>query len=71
MSLDIYSKKLILPLILIQRLDHVDVNDAGVEWALDLEITISQNTWYSLGTILCAIRGSSSEDVHGLAGLFQ
>lgn len=71
MSLDIYSKKLVLPFILIQRLDHVHVNDAGVKWALDLETKISPNTWYNPVTNLNAIRGSSSEDAHDLTGPFQ
>lgn len=38
MPLDIQSKKLILPIVLVQGLDHVHVDDAGVEWAFDLEI---------------------------------
>ena len=71
MSLDIYSKKLVLPLVLIQGLHHVHVNDAGVEWTLDLKTTISPNTWYNPGTNLNDIRGSSSEDAHDLAGPFQ
>lgn len=36
MALHIESKKLILPLILIQGLDHMHVDDAGVERTLDL-----------------------------------
>lgn len=37
MTLHIQSKELILPLILIQGLNHVHEDDAGVEWTLDLE----------------------------------
>jgi hypothetical protein len=37
MTLHIQSKELILPLILIQGLDHVHEHDAGVKWSLDLD----------------------------------
>lgn len=42
MALHIQSKELVLPLILIQGLDHVHEDDAGVEWALDLEKKLVQ-----------------------------
>ncbi len=43
--LHVQSKKLILPLVLIQRLHHVHENHTGVEWALDLKQQLVQNFW--------------------------
>lgn len=42
MTLHIQSKELILPLVLIQGLDHVHEYDAGVKWTLDLDKKLVQ-----------------------------
>lgn len=67
MALDIESKELVLPFVLVQGLNHVHEDDTRVKRSLDLI-----NSQYESGRRLYLdVRGSSSEGARGLTDLSQ